>query len=240
MPEDNGKENPEGSYTKKYQKHIACSYGYKLVCVDDTFSKPFKTCLGEGSVFNFINSIIEEYKYCSAVMKKHFNRKLVMTIEDNGDFKNSTKCWICDNDYNDNNVNVRDHCHITGKYRGSAQGGCNINLKLNHKTPNVFHNLIIQELGRLKLKRNVIANGSETYMSFAVNNKLSLIDNFQFLSFSLNSLIKNLSKNDFEYLSQEFDNNVLELIMQKGFYHHEYMSDFEIFKKKIILKIKFF
>ena len=33
MPEDNGKENPEGSYTKKYQKHIACSYGYKLVCV---------------------------------------------------------------------------------------------------------------------------------------------------------------------------------------------------------------
>ena len=43
MPEDNGKQNSEESYTNKYQKHIACSYGYKLVCVDDKFSKPFKT-----------------------------------------------------------------------------------------------------------------------------------------------------------------------------------------------------
>ena len=34
-------------YTNKYQKHIACSSGYKLVYVDDKFSKPFKTCLGE-------------------------------------------------------------------------------------------------------------------------------------------------------------------------------------------------
>ena len=35
VPEDNGKQNPEESYTNRYQKHIACSYGYKLVCVDD-------------------------------------------------------------------------------------------------------------------------------------------------------------------------------------------------------------
>ena len=31
MPEDNGKQNLDDPYTKKYQKHIACSYGYKLV-----------------------------------------------------------------------------------------------------------------------------------------------------------------------------------------------------------------
>ena len=42
MPEDNGMLNPNESYTNKYQKHVACSYGYKLVCVDDQFSKPFK------------------------------------------------------------------------------------------------------------------------------------------------------------------------------------------------------
>ena len=44
--EDNGKPNPNESYTNKYQKHIACSYGYKLVCVDDKFSKSFKSYLG--------------------------------------------------------------------------------------------------------------------------------------------------------------------------------------------------
>ena len=41
VPEDNGKQNPEEPFTNKYQKHIACSYGCKLVCVDDNFSKPF-------------------------------------------------------------------------------------------------------------------------------------------------------------------------------------------------------
>ena len=47
-------------------------------------------------------------------MKKHFNKELAMTKDDNEDFENSTKCWICDNDYIDSDVKVRDHCHITG------------------------------------------------------------------------------------------------------------------------------
>ena len=43
--------------------------------------------------------MIKESKYCSEVMTKNYNKELVMTKEDNEDFKNSTKCWICDNDY---------------------------------------------------------------------------------------------------------------------------------------------
>ena len=39
VPEDNEKQNPEGPCTSKYQKHVACSYRHKLVCVDDKFSK---------------------------------------------------------------------------------------------------------------------------------------------------------------------------------------------------------
>ena len=58
VPEDNGKQNLEESYTNKYQKYIACSYGYKSVCVDDKFSKSFKIYLGEDAVYNFINSMI--------------------------------------------------------------------------------------------------------------------------------------------------------------------------------------
>ena len=91
VPEDNGNKKPEVSYTKKFKKHIAYSYGYKLVCVHDNFSKPFKTYLGKDAVYNFIIFMIEESKYCSEVMKKHFNKELVMTKEDNEDFNNSTK-----------------------------------------------------------------------------------------------------------------------------------------------------
>ena len=67
VPEDNRKQNPDGTYTNKYQKHVACTYSYKLVCVDDKFSKSFKSYLGKDVVFNFINSKIEERKYCSNI-----------------------------------------------------------------------------------------------------------------------------------------------------------------------------
>ena len=62
-----------------------------------------------------------------------------MTKKDK-DFSNSSKCSICDNDYIENHVKVRDHCYITEKYRGSAHRECRINLKLNHKIPVVSHN----------------------------------------------------------------------------------------------------
>ena len=54
-------------------------------------------------------------------------------------------------------------------------------------------------------------------MSCTINNKSHFIDSFQFLSSSLDSLVKNLSKNDFKYFSQEFD-DVLDLVNQKWFY----------------------
>ena len=143
MPESNGKQNPKEPCTNKYKKYVACSYGYKLVCVDDKLSQTFKTYLGKDSVYNLINNMIKESKYCSEVMKKHFNKELVMPKKDNENFKSSTKYWICDNDYIDNDVKVRVHCHITGKYKGSLHRDCNINLKLNHRIPLVFHNLKI-------------------------------------------------------------------------------------------------
>ena len=85
-----------------------------------------------------------------------------------------------------------------------------------------------------------MANGLEKYMSFTVNNKFSLLDNFQFPSSSLDSLVKNVSKDDFKYLSQEFDNSILDLVKQKEFYPYEYMSDSEKFKEEFPSKEKFY
>ena len=120
VPEDNGKHNPNESYTDEYQKHVAFSHGHKLACVDDKFSKPFTSYLGEDVVYNFISSMIEESKYCCDAMKKHFNKQLKMTKEDIEDFENSTKYWICDIDYIDTDIKVINHCHITRKYTGYA------------------------------------------------------------------------------------------------------------------------
>ena len=54
----------------------------------------------------------------------------------------------------------------------------------------------MQELGQCNLEINVILNGLEKYMTFSISNKLSFIDNYQFLSSSLESLVKNLGKYD--------------------------------------------
>ena len=63
--------------------------------------------------------------------------------------------------------------------------------------------LLLQELGKVNLKISLIPNGLEVYMSFTINKKLSFIDSFQFLSSSLDSLVKNSNKDDFKYLSQD-------------------------------------
>ena len=190
--------------------------------------------------------MIEESKYCNEVMKKDFNKELVMTKEDSEDSKNSANCWICDKDYIDTDVKVRDHSHFTRKYRGSAHRDCNIDLRLNHKIP-IFHNLnnydshlIMQELGKFNLEVSVIPNGLEKYMSFTINNKLSFIGSFQFLSSPLGSLVKNLNKDGFKYLSEEFDKNKSHVVKQKGFYPYEYTTDFEKFKEKLPSKDRFY
>ena len=98
----------------------------------------------------------------------------------------------------------------------------------------------MQEVGKLSLKINVIPNGLEISKSFTINNKFSFIDSFQFLSSSLDSLVKNLWNDDIKYSSLEFDKNKLGLVKQKRFYPYEYLSDFKKFKEKLPTKVKLY
>ena len=91
-------------------------------------------------------------------------------------------------------MKVRDHCHITGKYRGASHLGCNINLKMSKKIPVIFHNLrgydshlIIKEVSKFDVKVSVIPNGLEKYMASTINRNLIFIDSMQFMNSSLDS-----------------------------------------------------
>ena len=64
----------EGSYTKKYHDHVPCSFAYKIVCIDDKFSKPIVVYRGENAADEFIKAILKEYQYCEKVMKKHLTK----------------------------------------------------------------------------------------------------------------------------------------------------------------------
>ena len=57
------------------------------------------------------------------------------------EFQQSNVCWICEKLIDNDDEKVRDHCHVTGKFRGAAHWSCDINIQLTKKVPVIFHNL---------------------------------------------------------------------------------------------------
>ena len=166
-------ESYEGSYSKMYQDHIPCSFAYKLVCVDDKFTKPIVVFRGENAAYEFIKAIFKEYQYCKKVMKKHFNKNLIMSEEEE-QFQSRNICWIRIKLIDDDVKKDRDHCHITSKFRGVAHWSCNINLQLTKNVLVIFHNLrdyeshlTFCELNKFDVKIDVIPNRLEKYMAFS-------------------------------------------------------------------------
>ena len=201
--EEMEKDKDMRSYTKAYQTHEDCDYGYKVVCCyDDKYSKYTRICRGENAVHKFMEKMLEEVEYCKAVIKKHFNKPLVMTEVDEQHFKTMDGCHICGEKYTDKDVRIRDHCYITGKFRGSAHEECNLKLRIkpeNLKIPIIFHNLcgydshfLIHQIGKIANKHgytnkkgekqylniNTIPNNMEKFMAFMLNNHLTFIDSF--------------------------------------------------------------
>ena len=234
------KEKEKRSYTEAYQTHEDCGYGYKVVCCyDDKYRKPIQTYRSENAVYKFMEKMLKEVEYCKAVVKKMFNEPLVMTEDDEMCFKLMDKCHICGEKYTDKDVRVREHCHITGKFRGSAHQECNLKLRIkpeNLKIPVIFHNLrsydgsfIMQQIGEIAnnyaykdkkgkeqpLNINAIPNNMEKYMAFMLGNHLTFIDSFQFISSSLDKLVNNLPKDDLIYTLKVFKDKKLNLMSKK-------------------------
>ena len=107
-----------------------------------------------------------------------------------------SNCWICKKLIDNENEKVRDHCHITGKFRGSGHQDCNINFQLTKEIPVIFDNLkgydshlVFSELHKFNLKVDVIPNGLEKYMVFFLSRNLVFIDSIQFMNSSLDELV---------------------------------------------------
>jgi hypothetical protein len=177
-------ETSDESHTTRYQTHQACSYGLKRVCYyDDWHSGEYNSYIGKDAARNFIQAVLDEAKVCNRIMKTQFNKPMKLTEEE--EYQNADYCHICTKWLDDNDA-VRDHCHVTGKFRGAAHSKCNLNYKLTYKIPVVFHNLrgydshlIMQEIGGFGLEVNVIPNNMEKYISFSLGKQLVFIDSIQ-------------------------------------------------------------
>ena len=141
-------------------------------------------------------------------------------------------CEICLKD----DVTVRDHCHITGQYRGPAHVNCNLRYKIDPrhwKLPVFIHNLrgydshlIIKALNKRHGRVNVIPSNMEKFMSFSVG-RLQFLDTMQFTMASLDDLVKTLSSDDdFRYTRQEFsDDKEFALMKKKGIFPYDFFDD---------------
>ena len=180
-------------------------------------------------------------------------------------YENIIRCEQCLKKVQNRPKKVRDHCHITGKYRGAAHDTCNLNFQITDKIPVIFHNLrgydshfIMQEIseiikkhtyketgkdGKEKVKQlniNVIPNNMEKYLAIMVGNNLKFIDSFQFMSSSLDKLVSNLPKESLHFTSKRFKGKQLDLMTRKGVYPYDYMDSFNKFNEQLPTKEDFF
>ena len=239
----------DSSWSVKECEHISCGFGYKVVCVDDMFSKDAVVYRanemsranvserGKDCVKRFISCILDEYEYCKKVCRDYSNKSLIMSTDEEEMFQESCSCWICGKLFDLMDEKVRDHCHISGKFRGAAHFSCNANFKISRKVPVVFHNLkgyddhlIMKELSNFDVSIDVIPCGLEKYMAFIVDRWLVFIDSMPFMNSSLEKLVENLRDGDFKFLSREFsESKQLELVKCKGVYPCEWVDRFEKF-----------
>ena len=134
------------------------------------------------------------------------------------DFNESTKCWICQKEFKEDDEKVRDHCHFTGRFRGAAHNSCNLQFRKPWFTPVIFHNLqnydahlFIKNLGKTEGDIRCIPNNEEKYISFTkkivvgswidkegrehlIRHDIRFIDSFKFMASSIDSLVKNLER----------------------------------------------
>ena len=121
--------------TVQTSEHIPCSFAYVIVRSDGQVTSE---CLyrGEDAMDVFFQQLEQELENIREDLKNE--RPLAMTEEEQEAHNNAGKCWICDGPfkpYRDGDCHglwkVKDHCHITGEYRGAAHSKCNQQLRID-------------------------------------------------------------------------------------------------------------
>lgn len=227
----------KGENTNLYQKHEAYSFGFKIVSEFDKFyakhpeSKNVFIFKGENCIDDFLKSVKEwGYKIKNFLEQ---NKTMIITPEQEKSFRQAEKCHICEMDLKDDRV--RDHCHITGLYRGASHNDCNINFNYSKiKTPVVFHNLkrydshfLIPKLGNHFNNINCIPKTVDEYITFSCDN-LKFLDSFGFLSASLDSLSSKLTVDKFKETKSVYGSlseDKFKLLTSKGIYPYDYFNN---------------
>ena len=228
--------DPTKSNTQRTQHHEACSYCYVVVRCDGKTEAPAEY-RGSNAAEHFLRALQVEERGIQKVLAKP--QAMRMTRADWESHSTARRCHVCDGLLKGDSV--KDHCHITGKYRGAAHSACNLKLRLSPKTttiPVVFHNLrgydshvLMQAISKVEGRVSCIPNNTEKYISFSLG-QLRFIDSAQFLLAPLDKLVAANKPEAFQITTHyEPDHQKRTLLLRKGVYPYEYMDSWERFEE---------
>ncbi|XP_071054718.1 uncharacterized protein [Onthophagus taurus] len=225
--------------TKTDTQHKPYSIDYYVKCSYDESLSFYKSYAGE----NCQQWFVTEMKQLAEDVETIFLCPLPMeplTEPQELEFRSLSCCHICENRFDVGDVRVRDHCHLTGKYRGTAHEDCNINYQDSHVIPVVFHNLsgydshfIIKNLAKdFEGRIDLLPINKERYISFTKNIdqnliKFRFIDSFRFMASSLDKLAS--YTDSFPNLKTQFpnlDESKFNLLTRKGVFPYDYLDSF--------------
>ena len=168
----------------------------------------YNSLLGYDNVDWFVNEVIKLEKEL-AFYFVNTNKDIIMTENDEEDYRIDIICRFCEKEIISDKI--RDHCHLTGKYRGPAHSKCNIIVtrKQSNFIPFIFHNFSIYDclmffrklvdLKNDKVKFDIIPKTNDEYICVTYG-CIRFTDSFRFLSSSLDSLVKTLVDNSHKTL----------------------------------------
>lgn len=245
--------NPKFSYTNKTFSHEPYSFAYFIKCSFDESISKFHLYRGPDAASTFVANLEADLREIYNKYLKNIVPIIPLTAAENEYFINSKNCNICERPFKDNDIKVKDHCHLTGKIRnGAAHSKCNLNYKLPNFIPIIFHNmsgydchLFIKQICTHGDKVDVIPQTKEKYISFTkhlymhdyVNSKgelrskflqMRFIDSFKFMATSLENLGENLAVDEFVETKKYFSNqNQFNLMRGKGVFPYSFVNSLE-------------
>ena len=206
---------------------------------------------GEKCIKNYLAYLDRLVRELHDFTESHARRPMIISPHEQRAFDNATHCPKCNVEFKSegNRVKVRDHCHITGNYRGPLCLRCNFRSSLKRRVlPVVFHNfkgydghlICKQAIGEMPgWNLNVIPCTHEKYMSLSASVPVGrtktgkiryftilFLDSFQFLSSSLASLVGNLERLPFteERMRSRFPNISTDVLRRKGVFPYSYFN----------------
>ena len=254
-------EKSESSSSKliSKRKHTIVSWACITVCrPNPEFSSPPVTYTGKDPVNHLLDYLQRERSRIYSVLDQE-NSPMLWDQHAEIAHNKQTHCRMCNSEFIENDClrihqKVRDHCHLTGRYRQALCSRCNIThakTKPFEKVVVFFHGLsnydshfLIQQLHRYKTKDMwVIPRTSEKFSAFSARG-LIFKDSYQFLSESLNQLMANLKtkgEHNFVHLRKYFESDEERaLICRKGVFPYNYLSSLDKLKETSLPPIEEF